>query len=163
MKKVIKNIFVLSILIVFTLSYMGISIHEHYCDTCKISQTYVFSHPVCCHTHEIKHNNDNTCCGELGSCNLTKNSTESHERENTCCSDNTYYFKADFEFVTQQNVKAENPVKWLTRAFFIDFFALTTENGQSDFKLSFYVPPPLPLKGTEFLLFSHQLVFYERV
>jgi len=158
MKKLFRHITFFSILLLFLVSFTGLSIKKHYCSSCSIVVHYIFVHPDCCSEHAATHAAENfSCCPESKTC-----SAEKHPKscaENDCCEDTSLFVKLDVDFVPSEmprideNKEVKAPLLYYTYCFLATL--------KEEFSALVYVPPPLPFAQKSFIVFSSKFIFYE--
>lgn len=89
MKKLIKNILVLFVGIMFVISSSGFSIYQHHCNKCNSSEISLFIKNFDCnHNHKACNKTENTC-----------HASKKNHLEHNCCKTQKSFFKikSDFE------------------------------------------------------------------
>jgi len=149
----------------------GIGFSLHNCEHCHEVKVYVFQHPDCCPASKAEHHH-----GELAAnaqheeCCSHEDCHPSHEVSpeaitahcHQCCLSEYQFYKINSKYVPSQYNKIVQSVENFPIVLF-DFsqqerlmFTLT-EASSSDPPEN--IPPLIP-GGEEFLIFSHQLLFY---
>ena len=159
-------------LVVLFLAYSGgIGFSIHNCEHCHEIRIYVFNHPDCCPASAAEHHH-----GELAT-NVQLEKCCSHEdchpsKEvspeaitahcHQCCISEHQFYKINSKYIASQYNKIIPSIENFP-AVLVDFmqqqrqiFALTETTSPDPPK---HIPPLIP-GGEQFLIFSHQLLFY---
>lgn len=152
----------------------GVGFSLHNCEHCHKVKVYVFEHPDCCPASEKEHhheksakNNHKHCCShqEKGQCpnDTQKSSPEAYTAHcEQCCVSQFLYFKIKSDYVQPQYEKFHSE-DYFTNILSFDllweewklplFEAIDNQNSPEE------TPPLLP-GGEQFIIYSHQLLFY---
>ena len=147
----------------------GIGFSLHNCEHCHEIRIFMFNHPDCCPASKAEHHGELTanvepekCCSHESCPSPKEISSEAVTAHcHQCCLSEYQFYKINSKYVSSQYHKVVQAVE----DFPIILFNLLQEDGHiflteatSSDPLE-EIPPLIP-GGNQFLIFSHQLLFY---
>ena len=171
----IKNMFQkytsIFLLVIFVAYSGGVGFSLHYCEHCQKVDVYLFPHPDCCcpasktgHHHGKLTKNDENCCSDdedqQSPIDIPKSTSEAYSTHcKQCCVLEFVYFKIKSDYRPHQYNKFDDNTNKIAS------FDLLWNTEKPHFEanntpLITKEPPPLLSSGKQFILYSHQLLFY---
>jgi hypothetical protein len=150
MKQKIRAFLTLILAISFLVSFTGIRLHMHNCNSCEKTEYYLFSENPhsCCESVKVAkelESQKNSCCNNevhVSSCD-------------NCCSTEAEYIKAEYHAASAQPLtKIWLPISPAPSIIETACCSACVEEKTAS---EFYDKPPYILQGKDFIIYSHQL------